>query len=89
MSEQIESMTLEQQIARLVRQRNALWRLIDAASHELAREYEDEAADRLYDRCEEIVGNTYMTEGVNYATGDVDRETGIYTRIALEMGAWR
>ena len=125
--EQVESMTPEQQIERLVRQRNALWRLLDRfvlaygddESGDGLRQGDRHADDgveveagpdgliirvrnpidrvrefrravaALWDHCEEIVGNTYVVEGANYATGDIDRDTGLYTRIATETGEWR
>ena len=81
----IDSMTPDQQIERLVRQRNALWELIDEFSFSL--EDQEEGA-RLYDQVRKIVGNTYVVEGVNPATGDtllvheMPKASGPYVRAA-------
>jgi hypothetical protein len=117
----VEDMTPEQQIERLIEQRNALWRLID----KFAMEHGDErnglrsgdgeytvdesddavtvrfsglerlkevrlAAGALWDRCRDIVGNTYVVEGVNHRSGDRidDSRENIYTRVAARTGTW-
>ena len=104
----VDDMTPEQQIERLVQQRNALWKLLEEFSlefgvddklpdpsnedlpepeicldkngdiqitvpniHNLLRNGREEAG-LLWNKANEIVGNTYAIEGVNHATGDVD-----------------
>lgn len=112
-----EDMTPEQQIERLIEQRNALWRLLhgimlsdkhdeardlceslrnltDEATNlakrmeEMIGEEDPDKADVEWAKVEEIVGNTYIVEGVNHATGDVEREVGLYTRVAAKIGGW-
>ncbi len=84
----IDSMTLDQQIERLVRQRNALWKLIDKFSFSLEDQEEGGPAARLYNQARKIVGNTYVVEGVNPATGDtlpaheMPKISGPYVRAA-------
>ena len=126
----VDNMTPEQQIERLVQQRNALWKLLEEFSlafgiddelpdpssedlpepeicldkngdiqitipnlHNSFREGREEAG-LLWNKANEIVGNTYLVEGVNHATGDVDpidlrpKNSGPYVR-AFGGKSWR
>jgi hypothetical protein len=68
----------QEQIERLVRQRNALWSLLenfslrygDAERDPDPNEVLRKAAADLWDQTAEIVGNTFVEEGINPATGD-------------------
>ena len=60
----VRSLTIEQQLERMTEQRNALAKLAD----ELAEEARDRYEYRV--GVDEIIGNTYLTEGVNILTGD-------------------
>lgn len=68
----VAEMSEREQIERLIRQRNELWERIHTFSFELASKHKDEEmSERIWDHCEKIVGNTYVVEGRNHATGDV------------------
>ena len=67
-NETVDDMSLDQQIERLARQQNSLWIELE----NLSFSFEDKkAGDSLWDRVQEIVGNTYVVEGINPATGDM------------------
>jgi hypothetical protein len=88
-------MTPDEQIARLVSQRNALWKLIDvlAMDYGYNPDYKDIDKDdpdhrpktkatlaitRAADQAEKIVGNTYIVEGFNPRTGEVEESGGAF-----------
>ena len=64
----VSEMTAEEQIERLVRQRNALWKMLDKIALGKKR-------DKLWEKIRKVVGNTYVIEGTNFATGDIYQET--------------
>lgn len=89
----VDDMTHEQQIERLVRQRNALWKLIEEFSMGLEDQEEGGTAALLWDQAADIVGNTYVVEGINPATGDadlvVDRPKNSGPYILAAGNSWR